>query len=58
VGCARVDIVQRAGCGGGRTFRLGFVGGLAHYLSSLYWLLAIPDTFHGIPIGPAAAWFF
>lgn len=46
------------GCGGGRAFRLGFVGGLAHYLSSLYWLLAIPYTFHGIPIGSAAAWFF
>ena len=46
------------GCRGGRTFRLGFAGGLAHFLSSLYWLLAIPDTFHGIPIGPAAAWFF
>ncbi|MGA2556386.1 MAG: hypothetical protein ABSG04_08945, partial [Verrucomicrobiota bacterium] len=44
------------GCGGGRAFRLGFAGGLAHYLSSLYWLLAIPDTFHGIPIGPAFAW--
>jgi hypothetical protein len=41
------------GCGGGRAFRLGFVGGLAHFLSSLYWLLAIPYTFHGIPIGPA-----
>ena len=46
------------GCGGGRAFRLGFVGGLAHYLSSLYWLLAMPDTFHGIPIGPAAGWLF
>ncbi|HXR06577.1 MAG TPA: apolipoprotein N-acyltransferase [Candidatus Acidoferrum sp.] len=44
------------GCGGGRAFRLGFAGGLAHYLSSLYWLLAIPDTFHGIPIGPGFAW--
>jgi apolipoprotein N-acyltransferase len=44
------------GCGGGRAFRLGFVGGLAHYLSSLCWLLAIPYTFHGIPLGPAAGW--
>ena len=44
------------GCGGGQAFRLGFVGGLAHFLSSLYWLLAMPDTFHGIPIGPAAGW--
>jgi apolipoprotein N-acyltransferase len=46
------------GCGGRRSFRLGFAGGMAHYLSSLYWLLAIPYTFHGIPLGPAAAWFF
>ncbi len=44
------------GCGGGQAFRLGFVGGFAHFLSSLYWLLALPDTFHGIPIGPAAGW--
>jgi apolipoprotein N-acyltransferase len=51
-------LFSAVGCGGGRAFRLGFVGGLAHYLSSLYWLLAIPYTFHGIPIGPAAAWFF
>ena len=46
------------GCGGGRAFRLGFAGGLAHFLSSLYWLLAIPYTFHGIPIAPGAGWFF
>lgn len=45
------------GCGGGQAFRLGFAGGLAHYLSSLYWLLAMPYTYHGIPIGPAFAWF-
>jgi apolipoprotein N-acyltransferase len=44
------------GCGGGRAFRLGFAGGLAHFLSSLYWLLAIPYTFHGIPIAPGAGW--
>jgi apolipoprotein N-acyltransferase len=44
------------GCGGRQAFRLGFVGGLAHYLSSLYWLLAMPDTVGGIPIGPAAGW--
>ncbi|MGA2543245.1 MAG: apolipoprotein N-acyltransferase [Verrucomicrobiota bacterium] len=45
------------GCSGGQAFRLGLTGGLAHYLSSLYWLLAIPYPFHGIPIGPACAWF-
>jgi apolipoprotein N-acyltransferase len=46
------------GCGGGRAFWLGFVGGLAHYLSSLYWLLAMPDTIYGVPLGPGAAWLF
>jgi apolipoprotein N-acyltransferase len=46
------------GRGGEQAFRLGFAGGLAHFLSSLQWLLAIPYAFHGIPIGPAAAWFF
>jgi apolipoprotein N-acyltransferase len=45
------------GCGGGRAFRLGFVGGLAHFLTSLYWLVAIPYTFHGVPVGPACGWF-
>ncbi|MGD0412437.1 MAG: apolipoprotein N-acyltransferase [Verrucomicrobiota bacterium] len=53
-----VILFSALGCRGGRAFRLGFVGGLAHYLSSLYWLLAIPYTFHGVPLGPAAAWFF
>jgi len=41
---------------GGAAFRLGYVAGLAFYLSSLYWLLLIPYRWHGIPIGPAAGW--
>jgi apolipoprotein N-acyltransferase len=45
------------GCGGRRAFWLGFLGGLAHFLTSLYWLVAMPDTFHGVPVGPACAWF-
>ena len=41
---------------GGRAFRLGFVGGFVHFLSSLYWLLAMPFTWLGIPLVPALAW--
>lgn len=37
-------------------FRLGFTAGFVHALSSLYWLLSIPYTFHGVPIGPGAGW--
>jgi len=33
---------------GGDAFRVGYVAGLAHFLSSLYWLLLIPVT--GYPI--------
>jgi apolipoprotein N-acyltransferase len=44
------------GTNGRRAFWLGFVGGLAHFLSSLSWLLNIPYAWHGIPIGPGAAW--
>ena len=33
---------------GGDVFRVGYVAGLAHFLSSLYWLLLIPVT--GFPI--------
>jgi apolipoprotein N-acyltransferase len=41
----------------GRTaFAIGYVGGLAHFLSALYWLLNIPYDWHGIPIGPGAGW--
>jgi apolipoprotein N-acyltransferase len=44
------------GQGGGRAFRLGFTAGFVHFLSSIYWLLAIPYTWHGIPLGPGAGW--
>lgn len=40
----------------GETFRIGYVGGLAHYLSMLYWLLLIPYRWHGIPWAPALGW--
>lgn len=36
------------GQSGKRSFRLGYVAGLAHYLTSLYWLLLIPVK--GFPI--------
>jgi apolipoprotein N-acyltransferase len=39
-----------------RAFWIGYVGGLVHFLSSLYWLLCIPYTWHGIPLGPGAGW--
>lgn len=35
----------------GESFRIGYVGGLAHYLGSLYWLLLIP-----FPAGAVAGW--
>ncbi|HLP78147.1 MAG TPA: hypothetical protein VK327_14665, partial [Candidatus Paceibacterota bacterium] len=36
------------GTAGKQSFRLGYVAGLAHYLTSLYWLLCIPVR--GYPI--------
>ncbi len=39
-----------------QAFRLGYIAGLAHFLSSLYWLLLMPDSWHGIPLGPALGW--
>jgi apolipoprotein N-acyltransferase len=41
---------------GMEVLRIGYVSGLAFYLASLYWLLLIPDSWHGIPLGPAAGW--
>jgi apolipoprotein N-acyltransferase len=41
---------------GSRAFRLGFVAGFIHFLSSLYWLLNMPFTWHRIPLAPAAGW--
>src|SRR3984957_18985083 len=44
------------GQSGRTTFRLGFVAGMIHFLSSLYWLLAIPYAWHGIPLAPGLGW--
>lgn len=44
------------GLSGSKAFRIGFVGGLVHFLSSLYWLLNMPFTWHGIPLAPALGW--
>ena len=41
---------------GAESFRLGYAAGLAHYLTSLYWLLLIPYRWHSIPLGPAFGW--
>ncbi len=41
---------------GAESFRIGYVAGLAFYLTSLCWLLLIPYRWHGIPLGPAAGW--
>ena len=51
-----VMLFVAAGVSGKRTFWLGFFTGLAHFLSSLYWLLLIPYTWHGIPALPALGW--
>ena len=37
-------------------FRIGYVAGLTHYLTMLYWLLLIPYRWHGLPLGPALGW--
>ncbi len=51
-GCAWIApalmIAAAHGKRGGDAFRVGYVAGLAHFLSSLYWLLLIPVT--GYPI--------
>lgn len=51
-------LLLAAGLGkkGGEQFRLGYVAGLTHYLSMLYWLLLIPYRWHGLPLGPAVGW--
>jgi apolipoprotein N-acyltransferase len=49
-------IAAALGTRGWERFRIGFVGGLTHYLVSLYWLLLIPYRWHSIPLGPAAGW--
>jgi len=49
-------IFAAMGKGGFEAFRIGFVAGLAHYLTSLYWLLNIPYSWHSIPLAPATGW--
>jgi apolipoprotein N-acyltransferase len=44
------------GSRGGQAFRMGFVAGWVHFLSSLYWLLWMPLTWHGLPLAPALGW--
>jgi len=44
------------GQSGRGTFRLGFVAGFVHFLSSLCWLLSIPYAWHGIPLAPGLGW--
>ncbi len=39
------------GRGGGESFRLGYIAGLAHHLVLLYWLLHIP-----VPVAPIVGW--
>ncbi len=38
-------LMAALGWNGGAAFRIGYVGGLAFYLASLYWLLLIPVAF-------------
>jgi len=51
-----IILFSALGTKGAQAFRIGFAGGVVHYLSSLWWLLNIPFAWHGIPIGPSAAW--
>ena len=46
-----IVLFSAAGRSGRAAFGLGYVAGLAHYLSSLYWLLFIP-----FPVGAVAGW--
>jgi apolipoprotein N-acyltransferase len=49
-------IAAALGKTGAESFRIGYVAGLAHYLSMLYWLLLIPYRWYGVPLAPAAGW--
>jgi apolipoprotein N-acyltransferase len=49
-------LMLAAAMGSKDTFRLGYVAGLAHYLTSLYWLLNIPYRWHSIPLAPVTGW--
>ncbi len=51
---AWVALVPLLACTGrvpaGRSFRLGFLAGLAHYLTLCYWLVATMQTYGGLPV--------
>jgi apolipoprotein N-acyltransferase len=49
-------IAAATGRRGGEVFRIGYVAGLVHYLSLLYWLLLIPFRWRGLPLAPALGW--
>ena len=49
-------VAAASGKRGAEAFRIGYIGALTHYLAMLYWLLLIPDRWHGIPLGPALGW--
>jgi apolipoprotein N-acyltransferase len=49
-------VAAASGKRGAEAFRIGYIGSLTHYLVMLYWLLLIPDRWHGIPLGPALGW--
>jgi len=49
-------VAAAIGKAGGEVFRIGYVAGLAHYLTMPYWLLLIPYRWHGLPLGPALGW--
>ncbi len=51
-----MDIVLRFGNARWAGLSDRFVGGLVHFLSSLYWLLNMPFTWHGAPLAPALGW--
>jgi apolipoprotein N-acyltransferase len=49
-------IAAALGKRGSEVFRLGYIAGLTHYLTMLYWLLLIPYRWHGVPLAPALGW--
>lgn len=49
-------LVLAAHASDGQAFRTGLAGGLAFWLTSLYWLLEIPYRWHSIPLGPGLGW--
>ncbi len=49
-------IASALGTTGSESFRLGYVAGVTHYLTMLYWLLLIPYRWHGLPLGPGLGW--